>query len=187
MKYLIRAGRHRALPPPVGIFKGRRSHKRSVVFTPSCRYRLDGEDMFDINKLYGIGYANPWGLLKGVLLNLVGIRNTAHHTDSARFGWTYDEVNDKIDLWAYCYVGGERLVDYLMGLQIGREYHVELYVGRACYFFGVYAPESVFATAKSVQIPYTHKKRWQYRLGAFFGGNQPAPHDMVIHQKNLPK
>lgn len=169
MKFVIRANRHRAFPPPLGIFYKRRSFRKAVFFTPSCRYHLDGVDYFDVNKLFGFGY------LRG-----------GHHRDSARFGWRYDAVNDRISLYAYTYVNGERAVKHIACVPIDRAVTLEIFVDyNHQYWFEVKVPDNPFFTTRSYSIPFSHKKKWQYALGPYFGGTSKAPQRISLHIKNI--
>ncbi len=161
MTFRIPAGRHRARPWRFRFWWRKNSFAWLVKFTDSCRYDLGNTDQYDINKLCGIGY------LPG------------HHKDSARFGWRYWADRKQIELWAYCYVNGRREIKQLCFCEIGKEYRLRLQVLALSYYFDVYEPSSVTA-AGIVTIEHNHSKKFKYRLGAYFGGNQVSPRDMEI-------
>jgi hypothetical protein len=171
MKYTIQPKRHRAFPPPLGIYRKRRSFRRSVVFLPSCRYHMEGVDYFDVHKLFGFGY------LSG-----------GHHRDSARFGWRYDESNDRISLYAYTYVNGERSIKHMACVPIDREVQLEIFIDyNHQYWFEVKVPDNPFFTTRSYSIPFSHKKQWKYALGPYFGGTSTAPQRISLLLKSLDK
>lgn len=161
MIFRIPAGRHRALPLRFGVWWKRNSFSWVVKFTDSCRYDLGNEDQFDTNKLVGIGY------LPG------------HHKDSARFGWRYWTDRKEIELTAYCYVNGRRVIQHVCFCKIGKEYRLRLQVLATCYYFDVYEAGEM-KSAGIVTIERGHNKHFKYRLGTYFGGNQVAPHEMKI-------
>jgi hypothetical protein len=161
MTFHIPAGKHRARPLRFGFWWRRNSFAWTVKFDESCRYDLGNTDQYDINKLCGIGY------LPG------------HHKDSARFGWRYWKDLKKIDLWAYCYANGRREIKQICFCEIGKEYRIRLQVLALSYYFDVYEPSSVTAVG-IVTIDRSHKKKFKYRLGVYFGGDQVAPHEIRI-------
>jgi hypothetical protein len=102
-----------------------------------------------------------------------------HHTDSARFGWRYWEVNGQIELKTYCYTSGHRVMQNLAFLEIGKVYQLQLNVAKHDYIFNVVDAETGKPVGGSI-IPHGHDKKLQYRLGVFFGGNRPAPKEIKI-------
>lgn len=163
MIFRIQSGHHRALPLRFGLWWHRNSFAWVVKFTDSCRYDLGNDDQFDTNKLIGIGY------LPG------------HHKDSARFGWRYNTVQGQIEIMAYCYVRGQRVIESICFIEIGKEYHITLDVLANNYCFRVY--NSAGKQHGMRMIERYHNKHFKYRLGAFFGGNRPAPHKITIELK----
>jgi hypothetical protein len=161
MIFRIPKGKHRARPLRPRLYWRRPSFAWTVRFDESCRYDLQNDDQYDINKLVGVGY------LPG------------HHTDSARFGWRYLKGRKCIDLQAYCYISGARMTQHICYLEIGRKYRLQLNVTKLAYVFDVYdveADKSVGGCA----MPHYHGKSLQYRLGPWFGGNNTAPHNISI-------
>lgn len=166
MTFTIFAGHHRARPWRFNFWWRKNSFSWVVKFTDSCRYDLGSEDQFDINKLIGIGY------LPG------------HHKDSARFGWRYWTERKEIELSAYCYVNGRRVIQHVCFCGIGKEYRITIQVLSNSYYFDAYVPGSAKA-AGIVTILHSHNKKFKYRLGAWFGGQARATHDMDIVLKRL--
>jgi hypothetical protein len=159
MIFRIPSGKHRARPLRPW-FWWRRTHFSWVVkFDESCRYDLGTDDQFDTNKLVGIGYL--WH----------------HHKDSARFGWRYWTERKEIELSAYCYVSGRRVIQHICFCEIGKEYRIELRQLSTMYFFHAFDNGKLMGVA---EVPYDHNKVIGYCLGAFFGGQSVAPHEMNI-------
>ena len=136
-----------------------------MKFDESCRYDLQGPDQYDTNKLVGIGYL--WH----------------HHNDSARFGWRYVPSLGQIELLAYCYVDGVRIIQPLCMCDIGKHYEITLMNYYRNYIFRVVNEnrERIGDWSQARE----HKKKLQYRLGLFFGGNQVAPHEMKIQIEKM--
>lgn len=166
MIFRIPAGRHRGRPFRFGLWWRKTSFSWIVKFDESCRYDLGTDDQYDVNKLVGIGY----------LLH--------HHKDSARFGWRYWTDRKEIELSAYCYVNGRRVIQHVCFCEIGKEYHLMLNATQICYHLHAYERYSSTCLGM-VTIGHAHKKKLQYRLGTFFGGNRTAPHEMNIELKKL--
>jgi hypothetical protein len=179
MIFKIKKGTHRAKPLRFGLFYNRKEIRRSVVFHEDCRYIGLGQDQLDTNKLFGIGY----------FFN--------HHIDSARFGWRFDETVDKIIISTYCYVAGKRIINEIAAVDIGQRVELILSIrpkgthfiqAFADYFFEINADASPLgappATAKYRET-FTHKKKFAFPLGLYFGGNLTAPHDMSVEIKKL--
>lgn len=154
-------GFHYAWPLTLRIGCKTKDIVKTVTFEESCRYKIDGPDMYDINKLFGIGYF--WG----------------HHTDSARFGWRYDPSVDTIEIFAYAYVNGERVERWLCDVKFGEKNLFGISVQKNNYFFWV-----ISSNSGSVMVTETinkdHKKKWSYGLGLYFGGNKTSPKRMKI-------
>lgn len=167
MTFLIPSDKHYAQPWCLGIWWNRTQFTWKVKFTDSCRYDLQTDDQLDTNKLCGIGYFPG-----------------CHHVDSARFGWRYNTTTGLIELLAYCYVDKQRIIKPLAACEIGKEYILKLYVGNNLYSLCVLDPVTN-AYAGYVTVRYTHRKRLQYGLWPYFGGNRQAPHEIQIQLTSL--
>jgi len=128
-----------------------------VAFTQSCKYDI-GNDQGDINKLFGIGYF------------------PSHHKNSVRIGWNYDTVSGKICLWAYWYKDGKRCWDYLRSVDIGVPYYFKIYIGDG--------EHTIDVSGRRYTVD-TEPQKISYLLRPYFGGNQTAPHDMIIDMKQV--
>lgn len=166
MTFRIPRGKHRARPWRFNFWWRKSSFAWAVKFTESCRYDLGNNDQGDTNKLVGIGY------LPG------------HHKDSARFGWRYRANLKSVELLAYCYVNGRREIKGICLCEIGKGYRIRLQVLAGSYSFDAYEPNPVKESGM-VTVQYYHKRKFKYRLGTYFGGNQKAPHEMKIEIKKV--
>lgn len=162
-RYTIKHGHHRAKPLRLGLYLNKKTIAFKVLFDTSCKYHIDGEDMEDINKLFGIGY----------LPN--------HHKESARFGWRYNEAMNMIQIFSYCYVQGKRVTEYITSVQLNRWITLAIKMEKGRYIFTAKKDE----LETSFQTNHYHNKKIGYRLNLYFGGNQPAVHDITIEMKKL--
>lgn len=166
MTFRIPRGKHYARPFRLGLWWRKTSFTWVVKFDESCRYELGNDDQFDTNKLVGIGYL--WH----------------HHKNSARFGWRYWTDRKEIELSAYCYVNGRRLIQHICFCEIGKEYTISILVLRNSYYFDVYEPGSV-KSAGIATILHGHWKKFKFGLWPYFGGQSRAPHDIKIELRKV--
>lgn len=159
MFYTIKKGKHRAWPLRLGLFFKRSAIRRTVMFGEGCAYWLEGLDMLDTNKLFGLAF-----LPEGV------------HKESARFGWRYDNAKS-IVLSAYCYVNNERIIKELCKVPLYKKITCALYIQKGNYVFDVLIDGK--PTANEL-VPKFHDRAWAYRLGVYFGGNKTAPQQIKI-------
>lgn len=170
-KIVIKKGRHYPFPGfPIGqpyLIKdiGLTCRMAEYLFTDSCMYDLKDEDQHDVNKLFGFSIG-------------------CHHENSFRFGWRPILKNNTIEIVAYEYNNGVRMatislceVELNKWHQFRLQYHPHL---DEIYY---YLNEDAWSTnfTKNIIKPI---KKWGYTLGAYFGGNEKAPHDIVICRKN---
>jgi hypothetical protein len=169
MLLTIQLGKHRPRPKRFGVYFNRKSFKYRVKFLNSCVYTLPEDD---INKLFGFGYFS-WKLFLG---------KTPHHIDSARVGWRYNGLSQKIELFLYCYVNGYRRIEHIYNLGINTYYDIELIQHPNRYVLSV-----IDSTGGLYGRPvyYSHNKKLQYLLWGYFGGNEPAPHEMSYELTKL--
>lgn len=159
--FRIPAGKHSSRPFRFGLWWAKTAFKWRVKFDESCRYNLIGADQLDTNKLVGIGYLPH------------------HHKNSARFGWRYDTHTGRIELLAYCYIGGRRAIKPLCQVEIGKEYELYLKVLATCYYFEV--KESGSSVVLGFEwVNHFHDKKFKFGLWPYFGGQAVAPHEMKI-------
>lgn len=138
--------------------------ERDVVFDETAAYDLPEEDTNDVNKLFGFGYLNG-----------------GHHKDSARFGWNYNNKTGRIRLFAYCYVNEKRIIEELCEVLPHKKVRLIISVTQdGNYYFSVHDGYNDWVVKGVANISFTHEKKLRYRLGCYFGGNNPAPHDIII-------
>lgn len=170
MKYTIFKDKHFARPITVGFFIAKKVMKKTVVFKDSCRYwqgdadTLDGVTVYgDTNKVFGIGYL--W----------------SHKKDSARFAWTYNPDTDDVQIWAYCYVSGKRVVRFLASVPFNVKVDLDIEISSGVYRFVVfYWPEINRSLLFQKTVDFSHSKIFSFPLGPYFGGDLPAPRTMEI-------
>lgn len=167
MIYRIKKGKHRAWPLSLGLWYDNTILRRKLSFDFNCRYQLDAEDQQDSNKLFGIGYL--WN----------------HQKESARFAWWFDMGKNRFILAAYCYVNGKRVITELCSVVANRQYILELIIMPDCYEFRVFDAERPAVRYGAASVDKTHKKKWSFPLGVFFGGNQAAPQTMTLQMKKI--
>lgn len=163
MIFSIHKGNHRSWPFMFGLHV-KPWMERDVVFDETAAYELPGSDDDDVNKLFGFGYING-----------------GHHQDSARFGWNYNNSTGRIRLFAYCYVNGMRIIQELCEVLPHKK--VRLIISESLskrYVFSVHDGYNNWHEMAVANIPFNHDKKWKYKLGCFFGGNNPAPQDITI-------
>ena len=136
--------------------------KFKVKFDSSAIYTTeDSINQYDINKLYGFSD-----------------NNAAHQQFSARFGWRWS--NGALRLFGYVYNDGIRRFKELGMVKIGVENTCSIKVENGVYRFGLNdKTDTLFRkspTARAIG----------YRLYPYFGGDEPAPHDINIWIKELP-
>lgn len=160
MTYTIKKGKHRAKPLMFGLFLKKKLSYR-VSFDTSAKYFI-GQDQDDTNKLFGIGFFPH------------------HHKESARFGWRYNENLNRIEILAYCYVNGNRIIDLITTVPFHVSHKMELLISKRNFVFTVYKELPMVLV-----IEHNRHKKIGYRLGCFFGGNQPAPQTITIEMKKV--
>lgn len=133
-----------------------------VSFCYNCRYTLPSNDMYDINKLFGVSFGH-------------------HHQNSERFGWRYSPDYHLIELFKYSYIDGVRCVDFIRYLHFNQIYNLTLKITVRTNEVNVHYQinDSYF----NYQRPKPKKlfSRLSYTLGLYFGGNRTAPHNMNIN------
>ncbi|WP_242919000.1 hypothetical protein [Pontibacter liquoris] len=152
--YLIKKGQHYATSNPfrkTAVLEIR----FEVTFDSSAIYTTaDPANQGDINKLYGVADCGQ-----------------AHQQNSARFGWRW--YNNQLELHAYTYVDGKRQSAYIGNMVIGQKTACTLTMGERSYTF--------FLHDKQVTLPRSCAGvAAGYQLYPYFGGDEPAPHDITI-------
>ncbi len=133
----------------------------NAIFDSSAIYttRLE-ENQWDSNKLLGFADCND-----------------VHHQNSARFGWRW--LDGKIDIMAYCYIDGERYFEKIGSTTPFSEdlYQIQL------------TADSYLFTFNGTQLAVPRKNKCDqgeyYMLFPYFGGDEKAPHDILIQIRRI--
>ncbi|HEX5186899.1 MAG TPA: hypothetical protein VFV86_08420 [Nitrososphaeraceae archaeon] len=166
-RFDVKKGKYNFKPFTFGLFWKKKVLDYNVMFDSSCRYKLDNEH--DTNKLIGIGYFSfGWN---------------PHQTDSARFGWRYDDQKDKIEILAYCYVNKERVIRTLGFCDFYTKYNIVLSIEDDTYNFFMSKQNSSYG--QGLKIPKDHSKKLSFLLTPWFGGNFSAPNKMTLYLQKL--
>ena len=142
----------------VSLQSGRHLHFKAK-FTNSCLYIPENDD---INKLYGFTDAN----------SLV-------HDNSVRIGWRHDGQG-VIEIFAYWYADGKRGWEKLGETSPYNEDDYEIWARNGWYHFRFNNVE--FSTKRTVDNEHGIRSR----LFPWFGGNLPAPDDILIFINEYP-
>ena len=128
-----------------------------VIFDETAVYETQTiENQHDINKLYGFSDCN-----------------SPHHTHSARFGWRWLDGN--LEIHAYVYASGERITEFIGIVPLNEPRAYDLTLSDSHYHFHLQGYDPVSIARKS-----SCNRGLYYMLFPYFGGNEVAPHDIVI-------
>jgi len=117
-------------------------------------------NQWDTNKLFGFADCNSF-----------------HHVHSARFGWRW--LDGKIDIIAYCYVSGERIIEVIGSTQPGIVNNYEIQLLDSLYRF------KFDDTVLDIQRHKPCDLGEYYLLFPYFGGDETAPHDVNIYIRRM--
>lgn len=164
--YLIEKGEHNS--KVVGGFIGDKmrtlkssNYSFTARFDETARYDLGNKNQFDINKLMGFSDAN-----------------SLHQENSIRFGWCYNLETDKIDIFGYAYLNGDRFFKRITDVGIGETINYQIFLTEATYELTVNG-DAQLSIPRSVQ----NQKGVYYMLFPYFGGDERAPHRINIFIK----
>ena len=126
-----------------------------ATFDASAIYETSiKENQGDINKLYG----------------MAGCRSD-HHSNSVRFGWRW--YNGKLELHAYSYLNKARQSKFVSTIDLNKAYTYEIQLQDNKYVFTL--------NGQQVELPRHCSGTGEgYQLYPYFGGDEPAPHDITI-------
>ena len=142
-----------------------------ITIDESCRYELGGEDQNDWNKLAGLSFN---------LLN--------NHQNSAMFGWRWNPVTQVFEINVYCHIAGKvEMSETIFKTPANKEFAawLEMDYKRNTVNFHIYAGtpadyEKVETTVAFKSLPIITRE-----IGAWFGGNNPAPHQMILWKDRI--
>ena len=133
-----------------------------VIFDSTAIYTTkDPIQQFSTNKLLGFADCNSF-----------------HHENSSRFGWQW--LNDQLEILAYTYVNGEWIEQFIGTVEIGKVSNYQIYLTDDTYIFTLDDYPSVFMDRGN-----TCNIGVYYMLYPYFGGQEVAPHDIMIKIKIL--
>lgn len=160
--YRVRKNRHRFHPISLG-FSFSNEISKQVIFDESCKYDLGNVNQYDINKLFGVGFLPH------------------HHYNSVRWGWRWSNVKQKVELFGYVYSQGKRSERFIGDVRIYESVQLSIVITGDGYLFVLKAGQEktsiIFMEGSSTIVGY--------KLGAYFGGDEKAPHDMKILMNNI--
>jgi hypothetical protein len=132
-----------------------------VKFDSSAVYQtIDPANQYDINKLFGFSD-----------------NNGPHHLFSARIGWRWSD--NALRLFGYIYNNGIQENKEIAAIAIGKEISCTIKTTSTSYIFTV---DGTIATMPRLS---TTPQAKGYQLYPYFGGDEPAPHDITILIKEL--
>lgn len=127
-----------------------------ATFDESVIYKSQTEEnQWDTNKLMGISDCNSF-----------------HQDNSARFGWRW--LNDRVEILAYCYVDGERIIELIGSTKPFQVNTYEIQLTDSKYIFKFDKEVMEIPRAKPCDVGA------YYLLFPYFGGDETAPHDIHI-------
>lgn len=145
-----------------------------VVFDKSCMYSRESikDAEGDINKLAG----HSFGILPS---RIDGKFKPAHHKNSFRIGWNANDNRGVINLYNYHYNNGTRFMSIICDVAINSVVWIRYQrTGNIMETFIKNLGQD-FGSSVLVDGP-----DYGYSLNPYFGGNAPAPHDMLITIKS---
>lgn len=102
--------------------------------------------------------------------------NAQHHDNSARFAWQW--YNDRLEIFAYCYVNGERKEAFIGVVNIHEVNRYSISIHDGYYAFQINGLDPVL-----VDRGQGCGRGVYYMLWPYFGGTLPAPHDVFVKIK----
>lgn len=132
-----------------------------VKFDSSAIYQTTSKgNQDDINKLFGFSD-----------------NNAQHQQYSARFGWRWS--NNALRIFGYVYNNGVRSFKDLGIVDIGKDNYCSIKVSGKTYIFNLNGKSSTMSRES------TTEKAEGYKLFPYFGGDEAAPHTILIWIKEL--
>lgn len=152
--YTIRKGRHYPVENHFQRVKTDQLNFRAKFDSSAIYTTADPANQGDINKLLGTADCNDF-----------------HQNNSARFGWRW--YDGQLQIWAYCYTNGERNFKLIDAVSLNKFYNYSIAYESDRYIFKL--------GDVVVEMPRACNEMAQgYKLLPYFGGNEPAPHDIKI-------
>jgi hypothetical protein len=166
MKIVIKKGRHYPWLIPIAFPYWVRKNdsnyrKANFMFTESCLFDLHDEDQHDVNKLFGFS---------------IGM----HHKTSFRFGWRPILKNMTIEICAYEYHDNVRQKTMpICEVKLNKWYEYRVSYNNKSNKSFYFVNDNCITN----NVDLKKKSGLGYTLGIYFGGNEKAPQDIIIHKK----
>ncbi len=145
-----------------GILISPREIAATVTFDSSCIYDLQSVDQHDWNKVIGLGFVGSKNQDLG---------SAPHQVDGARVGWRWNPETQKIDLACYAYVDGQRTAFKVGETSINQPIRLSVKIDYN---------KKEYRVMEGEPVRFNHNKKFAYKTGLYFGGNQPAPHTIRV-------
>ena len=179
MKVIIKEGKHlsnQITLPRLGLWNTGEVICK-VKFTSESKYIIGGEDQLDWNKLSA---GASWGYFPLV-------KQYQMHFNSSRWGWRYNPNTDKIEITPYFYNEGVRNYAETLGIapiELDIDVEYELTIKPYSSFVNYIVKKDgkvIYKGGFDQSIPSVRG----FLAIAYFGGTQPAPHDISYELKYL--
>lgn len=138
---------------------------QTFKFTPSCLYRFNTIDDFDVNKLFGINIG----------------QTLEPHTNSFRFGWNCEDNNSTISIYNYEYINGHRYKHKLINVNIDIKYEYQITICNDKIIYEIFDEEGDLIIKKVTKYKLTKEYELAYYCYPYFGGNRTAPHTITLY------
>jgi hypothetical protein len=174
MRYLIKKGRHRSDKSSFKLCYNIKELETLFSFDKNCWYDINqcGEH---INKLIGVSFRLFPKILKNKII-------PGHHWNSVRIGWRPNIVKNKIDLFAYYYKEGKRVIELITTINCDVLYkaHFEIFDTLFIIKIKTGLEGLIKMYSKCFNSPIKTSKL-NYLLYPYYGGVPEAPQDMYIY------
>ena len=158
--YILKGFHYSTFLPRFFKLNNKLSKTIKATFNKSSIYNIDEKSC--VNKL--------WGFTNG----LFGV-----HKNSYRFGWTYDESNEEINIWIYTYINGRLHKKLLTTVDFDNEYTYTITLEKLNEEVCKVTYNFDNKIIEEIEIPTTLNK-YSLELGFYFGGSTRAPHNMCL-------
>lgn len=159
--YLIKAGNNYCEKNGYPLLTVKAFSFRAIFDSSAIYATVLPENQDDINKLYGFSDSM-----------------THHHRNSARFGWNW--AGNALHIHAYTYEHGMRRSKELGTVPLHQAIDYRIAVEPGIYRFTVNGHTDTMTRGSDDTLARG------YKLLPYFGGDEPAPHDIVIRIREMP-
>ncbi len=141
-------------------FTFKKNIEKNIIFDNSCLYDLKDIDNWDANKLFGV--STSWN----------------HMIQSARIGWRCLD-NENIEILTFVHENHHFLEAQVLGsVKPGEKFNAKITVEDYKFIFNFKKGD----IQNLIEISKKEKSwKFKYKLYFYFGGNEPAPHNMKVY------